>query len=130
MGTTLHKSGNNITQIWEQHYTNMGTTKHKSGNNITQIWEQQNTNLGTTLHKSGNNITQIEMIRGKLFQDRYLHYFSFILISSMLVVLSLVGCFWITKVMYNIIEPPHGKTNNVVSEQARHNPACTITEAG
>ena len=25
-------------------------------------------------------------------------------------------------------EPPHGKTNNVVSEQVRHNPTCTSTE--
>ena len=27
-------------------------------------------------------------------------------------------------------EPPRGKTNNVVSEQVRHKPACTITEDG
>ena len=27
-------------------------------------------------------------------------------------------------------EPPRGKTNNVVSEQVRHKPACTSTEAG
>ena len=27
-----------------------------------------------------------------------------------------------------IIEPPRGKTNNVVSEQVRHKPACTSTE--
>ena len=27
-----------------------------------------------------------------------------------------------------IFEPPHGKTNNVVSEQVRHKPACTSTE--
>ena len=27
-------------------------------------------------------------------------------------------------------EPPLGKTNNVVSEQVRHKPACTATEAG
>ena len=25
-------------------------------------------------------------------------------------------------------EPPRGKTNNVVSEQVRHKPACTATE--
>ena len=25
-------------------------------------------------------------------------------------------------------EPPHGKTNNVVSEQVRHKSACTSTE--
>ena len=25
-------------------------------------------------------------------------------------------------------EPPSGKTNNVVSEQVRHKPACTSTE--
>ena len=25
-------------------------------------------------------------------------------------------------------EPPSGKTNNVVSEQVRHKPGCTITE--
>ena len=31
---------------------------------------------------------------------------------------------------YIIIEPPRGKTNNVVSEQVRHNPGCTSTEAG
>ena len=29
-----------------------------------------------------------------------------------------------------IIEPPRGKTNNVVSEQVRHKPSCTSTEAG
>ena len=29
-----------------------------------------------------------------------------------------------------INEPPRGKTNNVVSEQARHKPTCTVTEAG
>ena len=27
-------------------------------------------------------------------------------------------------------EPPRGKTNNVVSEQVRHKPICTSTEAG
>ena len=27
-----------------------------------------------------------------------------------------------------IIEPPRGKTNNVVSKQVRHKPACTSTE--
>ena len=27
-----------------------------------------------------------------------------------------------------IIGPPHGKTNNVVSEQVRHKPTCTVTE--
>ena len=27
-------------------------------------------------------------------------------------------------------EPPRRKTNNVVSEQVRHRPACTVTEAG
>ena len=27
-------------------------------------------------------------------------------------------------------EPPRGKTNNVVSEQVRHKPVCTVTEAG
>ena len=27
-----------------------------------------------------------------------------------------------------IYEPPRGKTNNVVSEQVRHKPACTSTE--
>ena len=30
----------------------------------------------------------------------------------------------------SIIEPPHGKTNNVVSEQVQYQPACTVTEAG
>ena len=25
-------------------------------------------------------------------------------------------------------EPPRGKTNNVVSDQARHKPTCTVTE--
>ena len=29
-----------------------------------------------------------------------------------------------------IFEPSRGKTNNVVSEQVRHKPACTATEAG
>ena len=29
-----------------------------------------------------------------------------------------------------IFEPPRGKTNNVVSEQVLHKPACTVTEDG
>ena len=29
-----------------------------------------------------------------------------------------------------IFEPPCGKTNNVVSEQVRHKPGCTVTEKG
>ena len=29
-----------------------------------------------------------------------------------------------------LFEPPQGKTNNVVSEQIRHNSCCTVTEAG
>ena len=28
----------------------------------------------------------------------------------------------------SIPEPPRGKTNNVVSEQVRHKPTCTVTE--
>ena len=28
----------------------------------------------------------------------------------------------------SIFEPPRGKTNNVVSDQVRHKPACTVTE--
>ena len=36
-------------------------------------------------------------------------------------------------IMYKLVqlevnEPPRGKTNNVVSEQVRHKPACTSTE--
>ena len=27
-------------------------------------------------------------------------------------------------------EPPRGKTNNVVSDQVQHKPACTVTEDG
>ena len=30
--------------------------------------------------------------------------------------------------VHDIIEPSCGKTNNVVSEQVRHKPACTSTE--
>ena len=30
--------------------------------------------------------------------------------------------------IYKIIEPPRGKTNNVVSEKVRHKPTCTSTE--
>ena len=33
------------------------------------------------------------------------------------------------QVMYKF-EPPRGKTSNVVSEQVRHKPRCTSTEAG
>ena len=28
------------------------------------------------------------------------------------------------------IEPPRGKTNNVVSEQVRHKSSCTVSEKG
>ena len=27
-----------------------------------------------------------------------------------------------------VFEPPRGKTNNVVSEQVRHKPTCTVPE--
>ena len=27
-------------------------------------------------------------------------------------------------------EPPHGKTSNVVFDQVRHKPTCTVTEGG
>ena len=33
-------------------------------------------------------------------------------------------------VVSNINEPTRGRTNNVVSEQVRHKPACTVTEDG
>ena len=29
---------------------------------------------------------------------------------------------------YHKFEPPHGKTNNVVSKQAQHKPTCTVAE--
>ena len=29
---------------------------------------------------------------------------------------------------FNPYEPPRGKTNNVVSDQVRHKPTCTVTE--
>ena len=33
--------------------------------------------------------------------------------------------------LYTLIyEPPHEKTNNVVSEQVQHKSGCTVTEAG
>ena len=32
------------------------------------------------------------------------------------------------KFIYITCEPPRGKTDNVVSEQVRHKPACTSTE--
>ena len=35
-----------------------------------------------------------------------------------------LSCFFL------IYELPHEKTNNVVSEQVRHKPSCTITEDG
>ena len=35
---------------------------------------------------------------------------------------------WHEKVRIHINEPPRGKTNNVVSKQVRHKPACTSTE--
>ena len=31
-------------------------------------------------------------------------------------------------ISWSLSEPPRGKTNNVVSEQVRHKPACTSTE--
>ena len=35
---------------------------------------------------------------------------------------------WSSKSILSRNEPPHGKTNNVVSEQVRHKPGCTSTE--
>ena len=40
------------------------------------------------------------------------------------------GSDWVTIKVSEIVEPPCGKTNNVVSEQVRHKLACTATEAG
>ena len=37
---------------------------------------------------------------------------------------------WLKHCNVYINEPPRGKTNNVVSDQVRHKPACTVTEAG
>ena len=34
----------------------------------------------------------------------------------------------VTQVVLVLFEPPRGKTNNVVSEQVRHKPTCTVTE--
>ena len=42
--------------------------------------------------------------------------------------LSLKIAFCRTKTIGIPFEPPHGKTNNVVSEQVRHKPTCTVTE--
>ena len=44
--------------------------------------------------------------------------------------LSELGCFTRSciKLLEYVNEPPRGKTNNVVSEQVRHKPACTSTE--
>ena len=40
-------------------------------------------------------------------------------------------CYCLRHVLSSRInEPPRGKTNNVVSEQVRHKPACTSTEKG
>ena len=39
-------------------------------------------------------------------------------------------CQLVTRYSAQTFEPPRGKTNNVVSEQVRHKPACTVTEAG
>ena len=41
--------------------------------------------------------------------------------------LEMAHCFLGKKSIY---EPPHGKTNNVVSEQVLHEPGCTSTEDG
>ena len=36
---------------------------------------------------------------------------------------------WYANTLCNYIyEPPSGKTNNVVSDQVRHKPACTVTK--
>ena len=42
----------------------------------------------------------------------------------------LVKVFIDIDVVIATFEPPRGKTNNVVSEQVRHKPTCTSTEAG
>ena len=38
--------------------------------------------------------------------------------------------YFLVSILNFIIEPPRGKTNNVVSEQVRHKPACTATGDG
>ena len=35
---------------------------------------------------------------------------------------------WFSVAAAEINEPPRGKTNNVVSDQVRHKPTCTVTE--
>ena len=43
---------------------------------------------------------------------------------------SLIQCIRCNNKQQNKIEPPRGKTNNVVFEQVRHKLGCTATEAG
>ena len=47
---------------------------------------------------SGNNSPQIKLIHGKLFPDRYLLHIR-ALISIAFVVVSRVGCLWVSGVM-------------------------------
>ena len=40
----------------------------------------------------------------------------------------LIELYFLDELTTKILEPPRGKTNNVVFEQVRHKPACTVTE--
>ena len=46
------------------------------------------------------------------------------------IMLLLYGVKYFLFLLNNKYEPPRGKTNNVVSEQVRHKPTSTATEAG
>ena len=67
--------------------------------------------------KSGFLMTQLK------YKHRLLLIFFYLMAVSSLRVLCEVCV-----LCFVIVEPPRGKTNNVVSEQVRHKPACTSTE--
>ena len=62
------------------------------------------------------------------------HSWMFVFIPLMFMSIVSIGfCVWAIKnersfEVGSLNEPPRGKTNNVVSEQVRHKPTCTVTE--
>ena len=50
------------------------------------------------MYLTGNNLPWLFLISGKLFSDKYFASYSLLLISSVFVVPSCVGCLWITSV--------------------------------
>ena len=79
--------------------------------------------MGPEMYRYLNFPSKHDHIMAKLYFFFIFDYVNFMVLIYILLV-NIPGHLHVT------FEPPRGKTNNVVSEQVRHKPTCTSTEAG